>query len=74
MKKCLLDFCEREATSRGLCNTHYNWVRERVARGQYSWEELESLGMVQPPRVDVQSEMKKKFDALVSERLKKLGE
>ncbi len=72
--KCLLEFCTSEANgSRGLCRTHYNWVKGRVDRGQYVWDELEKLGMALPARSDVQSAVKKKFDAMVAKRLEEYG-
>ncbi len=70
MEKCLLEFCDHKGDgARGLCKTHYNLVRVRVAKGEHSWDDLEKLGIVQPSRKNVQSKFRKQLDALVKRKL-----
>ncbi len=74
MRKCGLEFCGKDANgSRGLCRTHYNWVKTRVDRDEYAWGDLEKLGITIPPRADVQSKTKKQFEALVAKRTDGFG-
>ncbi len=72
--KCLWEGCENLANgSRGLCRTHYNWLKPRVNRGEYVWADLERLGLSLPPRSNVQSKMKKQFDRLIEKRSESFG-
>jgi hypothetical protein len=47
---CLSPGCPHVARSRGLCDTHYGQVRERVRRGETPWEQLEREGRCLPAK------------------------
>jgi len=43
---CLVEGCDRQAVSRGVCARCYRVCAQRVRRGKATWEELVQLGIV----------------------------
>jgi hypothetical protein len=46
--KCLVDGCEGEAKTRGLCHKCYQTAFMSVKKGKTTWDELVKLGLVKP--------------------------
>lgn len=44
--KCLIECCEREANSRGLCWPCYQSALRLVKSGKTTWDELVNMGFV----------------------------
>lgn len=44
-KKCLVEVCEKNAKTRGLCKNCYAIAHIKVRRNHVTWEQLELLGM-----------------------------
>ena len=42
--KCLVDDCDRDAKTRGLCALHYETARQLVYNRETSWKELVQRG------------------------------
>ena len=43
--RCLIDGCEQEAKSRGLCTNCYQLARLQVRANKVTWEQLEQMGL-----------------------------
>jgi len=50
---CLIKGCDNLAHTRGLCPKHYQKYVYRVKKGKTSWEELERLGLILPPKSEI---------------------
>ena len=48
MSKCLIEGCEGEAKTRGLCHKCYQTAFMSVKKGKTTWDELVKLGLVKP--------------------------
>jgi len=44
--RCLIEGCERDAKTRGLCKSCYQTACKAVKADKTTWEELESMGLV----------------------------
>lgn len=45
---CMIEGCDRQATSRGLCSTCYKNAKDLVDTNKVSWKTLENMGMILP--------------------------
>ena len=46
--KCLTEYCDNDAGTRGLCGTCYVYAKRLVKEGKETEEKLVSLGMMHP--------------------------
>lgn len=55
--QCIAEGCEQACRVRGLCSTHYCRAKNRINKGQTTWEELEAAGLSKPPTKRVRAEI-----------------
>lgn len=48
MKQCIIEGCERDSRTRGLCGTCYQSARNAIKAGKATWNELEAAGLALP--------------------------
>ena len=48
--KCLIPNCTRSVRSRGMCDTHYTGIAQKVAKGKFTWKQLEDAGACLPKK------------------------
>lgn len=48
---CIIPNCTRQAVCRGLCTTCYQNAKKQVCRGIITWDELISLGLLLPRKL-----------------------
>ena len=46
--QCMVDKCEREAKTRGVCPAHYRGIFKLIATGKTNWPYLEEAVKVLP--------------------------
>lgn len=59
-KQCIIDECDGERKSRGLCMAHYAHAKELVIKKEYTWDKLEEIGVSLKPQRGRKKEMFKK--------------
>lgn len=59
-KSCLIDGCSDVAEAKGLCHTHYYMLYNRIKNGEFTWKELEDMGIALVPDSTKKSLKKKK--------------
>ena len=47
--ECKITDCDKVAKTRAICSGHYAPVRIKVKRGDFSWQQLEELGITEAP-------------------------
>lgn len=48
--KCMHTECNRDADVRGLCFTHYNYLRNKIRRGKITEKKAVKQGMILAPK------------------------
>lgn len=48
-RRCKIKGCSESPDKRGLCSKHYMAAWRRIQAGETNWDELEKLGLVDPP-------------------------
>ncbi len=49
MDSCILEGCEKDVFSRGLCQADYRNAVRMIAAGETTWEELYAKGLAKTP-------------------------
>lgn len=67
--QCIVDGCERDARTRGLCENCYQLARYNVIGGKVSWEQLETMGLAIPSSRGIwgKSKFRRAFDEKIRE-------
>ena len=47
-QRCTTPGCKNAARTRGKCHNHYQRLRNAVAAGRWTWEQLEAAGEILP--------------------------
>lgn len=68
---CKIEECSMVAKSRGICVGHYSLLRVKVRRGDFSWEQLNKLGITVEPK-NKAGQYKASFDRMFSKANDKL--
>lgn len=59
--KCLVPNCNKMAKHRGLCNSHYAYVRLLVVKKETTWQKLEEAKKILPKKVRTGDPIIRKF-------------
>ncbi len=62
----MVDGCQREATLRGVCRSHYRALHRRIQEGKYTWGELADAGVCLAAKPRISS-----LDAYLIKKLKR---
>lgn len=70
MPKCKISYCDStNLRTRGVCMKHYSWLGNAVKKGEYTWEDLEKLGVVEPRPKTKTSQARKLMESEIERRM-----